>query len=53
MGERWQRVPSKVKRINDGTFYGLFFFNDSPRSGDGSAEQLKISIKSYWEEKAI
>ncbi len=53
MGERWQRVPSKVKRINDGTFYGLFFFNDSPRSGDGSAEQLKINIKSYWEEKAI
>ena len=31
MGERWQRIPSKVKRINQGTFYGLFIFNDAPR----------------------
>lgn len=33
MGERWQRIPSKVKRINEGTFYGLFIFNDSTRGG--------------------
>ncbi len=53
MGERWQRIPSKVKRINEGTFYGLFIFNDSPRGGTPADTQVKINIKSYWEELAI
>lgn len=53
MGERWQRVPSKVKRINEGTFYGMFFFNDSTRGATPADTQLTINIKSYWEELAI
>lgn len=53
MGERWQRIPSKVKRINEGTFYGMFFFNDSVRGATPADTQLKINIKSYWEEMAI
>lgn len=53
IGERWQRVPSKVKRINEGTFYGLFFFNDSPRGATPADTQVKINIKSYFEEMAI
>ncbi len=53
MGERWQRIPSKVKRINQGTYYGLFFFNDSPRGGTPADTQVKINIKSYIEELAI
>lgn len=53
MGERWQKVPSKVKRINEGTFYGLFFFNDSPRGGTPADTQVTINLKEYWEELAI
>jgi hypothetical protein len=53
MGERWQRIPSKVKRANEGTFYGLFFFNDSVRGATPADTQLTINIKSYWEEMAI
>lgn len=53
MGERWQRIPSKVKRINEGTFYGMFFFNDSTRGATPADTQLKINLKEYWEEMAI
>lgn len=53
MGERWQRIPSKVKRINPYTYYGMFFFNDSTRGATPADTQLKIKIKSYWEEMAI
>lgn len=53
MGERWQRIPSKVKRINEGTFYGLFLFNDSPRGATPADTQLTINIKEYIEEKAL
>ncbi len=53
MGERWQRIPSKVKRINEGTLYGVFFFNDSIRGGTPADTQVKINIKEYWEELAI
>lgn len=53
MGERWQRIPSKVKRINEGTFYGIFFFNDSTRGATPADTQLKINLKEYIEEMAI
>lgn len=53
MGERWQRIPSKVKRINEGTYYGLLIFNDSTRGGQPSDTQVTVNLKSYWEEMAI
>ncbi len=53
MGERWQRIPSKVKRINPFTFYGLFLFNDSVRGGTAADTQVTVNIKSYYEELAI
>lgn len=53
MGERWQRIPSKVKRINEGSFYGLMFFNDAPRGATPADTQLTINLKQYWEEWAI
>ena len=53
MGERWQRVPSKVKRINLNTYYGLFIFNDAPRGATPADTQVKIDIKSYYEEMAL
>lgn len=53
MGERWQRIPSKVKRINEGTYYGMFFFNDSPRGATAADTQIKINIKEYIQERAI
>ena len=53
MGERWQRIPSKVKRGNEGMFYGLVIFNDSTRGATPADTQITIKIKSYWEELAI
>lgn len=53
MGERWQRIPSKVRRINEGTFYGLWMFNDSPRGATPADTQLTVNLKEYWEEMAI
>lgn len=50
---RWQRIPKKVKRINEGTFYGLVLYNDSDRGATPADTQLKFNIKSYWEEWAI
>jgi hypothetical protein len=51
--DRWQRIPSKVKRINEGTFYGLCLYNDSDRGATPADTQLSFNVKSYWEEKAI
>lgn len=53
MGERWQRIPSKVKRINPFTYYGLFIFNDSPRGATAADTQVTVNLKEYWEETAI
>ncbi len=53
MGERYQRIPSKVKRINDYTFYGLFIFNDSTRGGTPADTDVTVNLKEYWEELAI
>jgi hypothetical protein len=51
--DRFQRIPSKVKRINEGTFYGLVLYNDSDRGATPADTQLSFNIKSYWVEKAI
>ncbi len=53
MGERWQRIPSKVKRINEGCFYGLMIFNDSPRGATPADTQITVNMKDYIEEMAI
>lgn len=53
MGERWQKIPSKVKRINSGTFYGLFIFNDSVRGATPADTDVTVNVKSYIEEMAI
>ncbi len=53
MGERYQRIPSKVKRINDYTFYGLFIFNDFTRGGTPADTDVTVNLKEYWEELAI
>ncbi len=53
MGDRWQKVPSKVKRINEGTWYGMMIFNDSVRGGTPADTQVKVNIKDYYEEMAI
>lgn len=51
--DRFQRIPSKVKRINEGTYYGLVLYNDSDRGATPADTQLSFNIKSYWEEMAI
>jgi hypothetical protein len=53
ISNRWQRVPKKVKRINEGTFYGLALYNDSDRGATPADTQLSFNIKSYYEEWAI
>lgn len=53
ISDRWQRVPKKVKRINEGTFYGLVLYNDSDRGATPADTQLSFNIKSYFEEWAI
>lgn len=53
MGERFQRIPAKVKRINPYTFYGLFIFNDSTRGGTPADTDITVNIKEEWNELAI
>ena len=50
---RNMRVPSKVKRINPWTYYGMMVFNDSPRGGTPADTQVTIDIKQYFEEWQI
>lgn len=49
ISERFQRIPSKVKRINPYTWYGMIFHNDSETAG----ETVKIRVKQYIEEWAL
>lgn len=53
MTDRYMRVPSKVKRINEGTFYGLWIFNDAVRGGTPADSQIDIRLKQYIEEWAM
>jgi hypothetical protein len=53
MSDKFQRVPSKVKRVNKGTFYGLFVFNDSVRGATPADTQVDINVKQYLEEWAL
>ena len=53
MTDRFMRVPSKVKRINDGTFYGMWIFNDAVRGGTPADTQVDIRLKQYIEEWAM
>lgn len=49
LGERWQRIPKKVKRLNPYTWYGMVFVNDSQTTG----EVIQIQIQQYLEEMQI
>lgn len=53
ISSRFMKVPSKVKRGNHFTFYGLWIFNDSIRGATPADTQVKINIKQYLEEWAI
>lgn len=53
VSDRKQPIPSKVKRINEGTYYGIFIFNDAPRGATPADTQISIDIKSQWTEMAI
>lgn len=53
MTDRKMRIPSKVKRINEGTFYGLWIFNDAPRGGTPADTQVDVNVKQYIEEWAL
>lgn len=49
MGERWQRIPKKTKRINPYTWEGLCIINDSQTVG----EVVQIQIQQYLEHMEI
>lgn len=53
MSDRWQKIPAKVKRINDFTWYGLWVFNDSERGATPADTQITINVKQYLEEWAL
>lgn len=53
VSDRFMKVPAKVKRINEGTYYGLWFFNDSPRGSVPADTQLTVDLKQYFEEWAL
>lgn len=53
MTDRFMRVPSKVKRINEGTFYGMWIFNDAVRGATPADTQVDIRLKQYIEEWAL
>jgi hypothetical protein len=53
MSDKFQRIPAKVKRINKGTFYGLWVFNDAPRGATAADTQIDINVKQYLEEWAL
>ena len=53
MTDKRMRIPAKVKRINEGTFYGLWVFNDAPRGATPADTQVDINLKQYIEEWAI
>jgi len=46
---RWERVPSKVKRSNPGMFYGLWVINDAT-SVSGDTDNLRIKIHEEFNE---
>lgn len=46
IGERWQRIPKKVKRANPFTWYGLVVINDSQTA----TETIQVQMQQYAEE---
>ena len=53
LSNRKMRIPKKVKRANDFTFYGLWVYNDSPRGESPSDTDIEIHLKQYFEEYAL
>tara|TARA_B100001750_G_C15503968_1_gene599072 strand:- start:989 stop:1765 length:777 start_codon:yes stop_codon:yes gene_type:complete len=47
--ERWEKVPSKCTRSNQGMFYGLFVMN-SASSVSGDTDVLKFNIRQEFNE---
>ena len=53
VSNRWQRVPAKVKRINDFTWYGMWVFNDAVRGATPADTDVTLNVKQYLEEYAL
>lgn len=49
ISKRRMTIPSKVKRINPYTYYGMIVFNDAPRGGTPADTQVTIDLKQYIE----
>lgn len=45
VGDRWQRIPKKAKRLNPYTWHGLVVVNDSQTTG----EVVQVQIQQYLE----
>ena len=53
LSKRRMKIPAKVKRINPDTYYGLWFWNESPRGATPADTQLTVDVKQYFEEWAL
>lgn len=52
-GTRWQRVPGKCKRANPRMFFGLWIYNDAPRTATPADNALNYQLEQYFEEWAL
>jgi hypothetical protein len=53
MSERFHKVPAKVKRVNEFTWYGMWVFNDSDRGATPSDTQVTLNVKQFFQEYAL
>lgn len=53
VASRFMKIPSKVKRINPWTYYGMVIFNDAPRGGTPADTQVTLHFKQRFEEWQI
>ena len=47
--DKWEKVPAKVKRSNNGMFYGLVIMNDATATTDDT-DVLRVQIKEQFTE---
>lgn len=47
--ERWERIPAKARRSNQGMFYGMFFMN-AATSVSGDTDVLKVVLRQEFNE---
>lgn len=53
ISERNMRIPSKVKRMNPYTYYGMIVFNDAPRGATPADTQVTFNVKNDFDEWQI